>query len=98
MIRVIYRWKVSPENREQFTNAWRQTTNLIHQMVDGANGSILMTSLNNKSEMITMAKWSSLEEWKQFWGNANPKELYKLNQLAERLSVEVFEEVEDQTK
>ncbi len=98
MIRVFYRWEVKPENFKTFKDVWRTTTINIHNMVDGAHGSVLMVDAEHRSTVITMAKWDSIDVWKEFWGNSNPQEMYKMNQLAKRVSVEVFEEIEDQTQ
>lgn len=97
MIRVMYRWRVSPEKFEEFQNLWRTTTCNIHKTVPGALGSFMMRSHTDPSEVITIAKWENLESWKRFYGDENPKQMQAMRSLGERLSVEVFEEIEDHT-
>ncbi|MCB1779725.1 MAG: antibiotic biosynthesis monooxygenase [Nitrosomonas ureae] len=98
MIRVIYRWHVEPGNFEEFKRIWANTTNRIHESVTGALGSFILKSFENENEVITIAKWGSLESWKDFFGNENPKEMEAMRKLGKRISVEAFEEVEDRTR
>lgn len=56
-----------------------------------------MRSHTDPSEVITIAKWENLESWKRFYGDENPKQMQAMRSLGERLSVEVFEEIEDHT-
>jgi len=98
MVRVVYRWRVPPENFETFAETWRETTNSIHASVEGAQGSFLLRSFEDETEVITIAKWDSHQAWKQFWGNQNPREMRGMSALGERMAVEVFEEIEDHTR
>ncbi len=98
MIRVVYRWRVEPGKFEAFRDTWRHTTNRVHSTVNGALGSFMLRSYSDESEVITIAKWDSLEAWKAFWGDDNPHQMEGLRALGERVSVEAFEEVEDQTR
>ncbi|MEM7358952.1 MAG: antibiotic biosynthesis monooxygenase [Pseudomonadota bacterium] len=98
MVRVVYRWLVAPENFEEFQNSWRSTTNKIHKTVPGAQGSFLLKSCEDSSQVVTIAKWDCLQSWKDFWGDKNPKQMKGMTLLAERVSVEVFEEIDDQSR
>ncbi len=98
MIRVVYRWHVAPQDFEAFKDTWRLTTNRIHETVTGARGSFLLRSFDDESEVITIAKWDSLDSWKDFWGNENPTAMHAMRELGKRLSVEAFEEIEDPTR
>lgn len=98
MIRVVYRWHVTPENFEEFKKIWSITTNRIHESVTGALGSFMLRSFKDEAEVITIAKWDSLESWKNFWGNENPKEMEAMRKLGNRISAESFEEIEDFTR
>ena len=98
MIRVIYRWYVSSENFERFKKIWSETTNRIHETVTGAQGSFLLRSFENETEVLTVARWDSLESWKSFWGDENPKEMEAMRKLGKRISAEVFEEIEEHTR
>ena len=98
MIRVVYRWHVAPENFEEFRKIWSSTTDRIHESVTGALGSFMLRSTENGTEVITIAKWDSVESWKNFWGNENPQEMEAMRRLGKRISAEAFEEVEDRTR
>ena len=98
MVRVIYKWKVVPENFEAFQKTWTATTNRIHETVKGAQGSFLLRATENKSEVLTIAKWDSLEDWKSFFANQNPESMQAMRNLGDRIAVEAYEEIEDHTK
>lgn len=98
MIRVVYRWQVQPENFDTFQAIWRKTTNNIHLSVSGAQGSFMLRSVENDTEVLTIAKWTSMEAWQSFWGNKNPQEMQSMMSLAKRIMVEAYEEIEDQSK
>jgi len=98
MIRVIYRWRVEPENFQKFKEAWSVATNHIHETVPGALGSFMLRSRESDCEVLTVAKWDSVASWKNFWGNAKPVEMEEMRKLGERTSVEAFDEIEDYTR
>ena len=97
MIRIIYHWKVPPENLEQFVATWKQTTNKIHREVKGARGSFMLKGKADPTDIKTIARWDALEDWKAFWQESKPGQMQQMHQLGERVSVEVFEEVDDFT-
>ncbi len=99
MARVIYRWQVASSNFEAFRDAWRRATNRIHESVAGAKGSFMLRSAEDSGEVLTIAKWDSIDEWKEFWGNNdNPEAMEEMRRLAKRISVEAFEDIEDHTR
>lgn len=98
MVRVVYRWEVAPENFDAFKEIWSVTTNRIHQSVSGAQGSFLLRSTENDKDVLTIAKWDSLQDWKTFWGSQNPEEMKAMRKLGTRISAEAFDEIEDHTK
>ncbi len=98
MIRVVYHWQVKPENIEEFQQVWRVTTNHIHASVTGALGSFMLKAIESESTIVTVANWRSLQAWQDFWGNNNPSEMAAMRALGERISVEVYEELEDHTR
>ncbi len=98
MARVVYRWRVAPNDFEAFRDAWRATTNRIHETVPGARGSFMLRSSDDEALVVTVAKWDSLAAWEDFWGASNPPEMEVMRRLGERVSVESFEEIEDHTR
>ncbi len=97
MIRVIYRWKVNPEDETKFRAAWVKTTTGIRERTPGARGSMLLQNQQEPTEFITMARWDRLEDWQAFWGETSSADMEVMHALAERVSVEAFEEIEDHT-
>ncbi|SNZ00032.1 antibiotic biosynthesis monooxygenase family protein [Flagellimonas pacifica] len=98
MIRIIYSWKVAPEKRELFIQTWKKTTNSIHETVKGARGSFMLQSETDASDIKTIAKWDSLADWEKFWQDNKPSQMQSMHDIGERISVEIFREVDDFTK
>ena len=98
MVRVVYRWRVAPENFEEFKQVWRTATNKIHESTAGARGSFMLQSFENGSEVITVARWDSLTSWQNFWGNEKPEEMAAMRQLGQCISADAYEEIEDYTR
>ncbi|WP_245726058.1 antibiotic biosynthesis monooxygenase family protein [Marinobacter mobilis] len=71
MIRVVYRWKVQEARFAEFQTVWSRTTNTIHETVPGALGSFMLRSPDDKTEVMTVAKWESMAHWTAFWGAEN---------------------------
>ena len=97
MIRVIYRWRVQKSKAEKFRAAWAKATTEIRDSTVGARGSVLLQSHQDPTEFITIARWDKLEDWKAFWTDSSRTEMQDMHAIAERLSTDVFEEVEDHT-
>ena len=98
MIRIIYSWKVEPKNQELFIETWKRTTNKIHEEVKGARGSFMLQNDNDSREIKTIARWDSLNDWKKFWHESKHIQMGSMHDLGERVSVEVFREIDDFTK
>ena len=98
MIRIIYSWKVELDQLESFIETWKRTTNKIHEEVHGARGSFMLQSDSNPREIKTISRWDSLEDWKNFWEDSNPTQMQSMRDLGERISVQIFKEVDDFTK
>lgn len=98
MVRVIYRWQVTPEKFDLFQQTWRRTTNHIHQTVPGALGSFMLRACEDESEILTVAKWDCLASWQAFWGASNPEEMQGLRRIGKRISVDAYDEIEDHTR
>jgi len=98
MIRIIYSWKVAPEKLALFIETWKKTTNRIHEEVEGAKGSFMLQNEKDSTEIKTIAKWDSLDDWKKFWTDNKPRQMQLMHDLGERVSVEIFREVDDFTK
>ncbi|AEF56149.1 hypothetical protein [Marinomonas posidonica] len=42
MIRVIYEWRVAPENVHAFNESWKQTSATVREVYKGDHGSCLL--------------------------------------------------------
>ena len=90
MIRIIYHWKVDPENLEDFINIWKVTTNKIHEEVKGARGSSMIKNADDGTDIKTVARWDSLDDWKQFWKDSKPSQMSSMHELGKRGKVEFY--------
>lgn len=97
-MRVIYRWRVQPENFDAFKQAWQETTNYIHSTVSGAQGSFMLRDSEDEVIVLTVAKRDDFAAWQNFFQGENPPQMQKMRTLGERLSVKAYEEVDDYTK
>ncbi|WP_320034421.1 antibiotic biosynthesis monooxygenase [Halarcobacter sp.] len=97
MIRVIYKWRVEKEDFDAFKEAWSIATNKIHETTKGARGSFMIKSFEDETLISTVARWDNLEQWKAFWTIKPPKEMEKMRKIAEFISSEAYEEIEDYT-
>lgn len=98
MIRIIYSWKVEPEKIDLFIETWKTTTNTIHKEVKGARGSFMIQNDEDPGDIRTIARWDSLDDWKSFWQESKPSQMRSMHDLGERVSVEIFREIDDFTK
>jgi len=97
VIRVVYEWRVTPENIPAFRQAWRQATTKIHESVPGARGSFLIQDVNEPGHILTVARWQSLQDWQTFWKAENPPQMLRMRDLGQRLSATAYEEFADLT-
>lgn len=98
MIRIIYSWKVESQHREAFIETWKRTTNSIHKEVEGALGSFMIQDKEDEGAIKTVARWKSLEDWQRFWKDSKPSQMRSMHDLGTRISVEVFQEIDDFTR
>ena len=66
--------------------------------MNGARGSFMLRGVEDSSEIKTIARWESLDDWKNFYRGENPSQMLSMRDLGKRTSVEIFEEVDDFTK
>ncbi len=97
MIRVVYRWRVQKSDESNFRTAWAKATTSIRESTLGARGSVLLQSQQDPTEFVTIARWDKLKDWQTFWKDSTRTEMQRMHSLAERLSVDVYEEIEDHT-
>lgn len=98
MIRIVYSWRVEPEKLELFTETWKRTTHKIHEEVKGARGSFMVQNEKDIREIKTIARWDALDDWKKFWHDHNHSQMGSMHDLGERISVEIFREIDDFTR
>lgn len=67
MFSVVYEFKVSQQNEEEFKKIWHQLT-LIIKETRGGLGSRLHKDINREGVWIAYAQWAD----KETWGNNSP--------------------------
>lgn len=57
----------------------------------------MLRSFNDETDVVTIAKWDSKENWEAFWKNENPSEMLEMRKIGKRISVTVYDEIDDLT-
>ena len=97
MIRAIYRWQVQPGHADAFIDAWTRGTRAIRGQIKGAQGSVLLRSLQQPAEFIAIAQWDSLADWQAFSNAALPDDEAQqcLGAISTLVSTEICDEIQD---
>ncbi|MCP5007021.1 MAG: antibiotic biosynthesis monooxygenase [Planctomycetes bacterium] len=94
---MIYRWRVQKVDEEKFKAAWAKATTKIREFTVGARGSVLLQSHQDPTEFVTIARWDKIENSQNFWKDSSRTEMQDMHTIAERLSADAFDEIEDYT-
>ena len=98
MIRIIYRWRVDPENLSRFESVWRNMTRSIHADVAGALGSFCLQELEDPTTVLTVALWESEAQWRAFMGDSDKApRMSPLHEIAEQLTATPYKQLGDET-
>lgn len=97
MIQVIYRWEVPIARQAEFVSAWERTTVRIRESVPGARGSLLLVSVDDPTEILTVARWDKLEQWQAFVEGAMLDSMKIMHDLATRVSSRAYRQTGDFT-
>ncbi len=90
MIQVIYTWEVAVENQAAFLSAWEKTTVAIREATPGARGSFCIVSVDKPTEILTVAKWDTLDEWKAFVKEARLTSMKEMHGLGRQVSSKAY--------
>ena len=90
MIQVIYRWRVPEDRQKAFLAAWEKTTCAIREATEGAMGSFCVVGVEEPTEVLTIAKWQSLEQWQRFVEDAKLTSMKEMHDLGERVSAKAY--------
>ena len=85
------------ENRDAFIAAWAATTQEIRATTKGARGSFCVVGVDDPTEIITMARWEELDQWREFVKTAKSATMAEMHRLATSLSHAAYEQVGDFT-
>ena len=90
MIQVIYRWEVPLDNQQAFIEAWERTTLAIRATVPGARGSLCIVSADRPTEILTIARWDELDQWREFINGAHLTRMKEMHELGQQISREAY--------
>jgi hypothetical protein len=68
VIRVIYRWRIDPDRRDDFVTWWHEGTLRIRSTRQGAMGSTLLLP-EDDSYLVAIARWKTREDLEAFWAD-----------------------------
>ena len=97
MHQIIYRWQVEQNNQAACLAAWEKATKSIRETTEGARGSICIVSVDRPTEIITMAKWDELDQWRQFVKTANSGAMREMHALGKKVSHDAYDQYGDFT-
>ncbi len=97
MIQIIYRWEVEQKSQAAFLQAWEKTTQRIRETTEGARGSVCIINVDRPTEIITMAKWDELDQWREFVKTSKSADMRKMHVLGTQVSQEAYEQFGDFT-
>ncbi len=91
MIQVVYSWKVPLERQSAFLQAWEKTTLAIRESTEGARGSFCVVSVDEPTDILTVAKWDELSQWQAFIQDAKLTSMHEMHDLGERVSAKAYQ-------
>lgn len=96
-VRVFNRWKVKPNEEDNFVKAWTEVTKEMLAEGKGFRGSILLRNRQEQSEFLAIERWNSSEERNAFLklGPSVSQAAKVMNEKGTRLSTQDFTEVYD---
>ena len=98
MIQIIYKWVVPVENQVDFLAAWEKTTVAIRKTTVGARGSFCIVSVDNPTEILTVAKWDEVEQWHEFIKGAKLTSMRDMRNLGRQISSKAYVQKGDFTE
>ena len=90
MVQIIYQWEVPIQNQAAFLAAWEKTTVTIRETTLGARGSICVVSTESPTEILTIAKWDELEQWREFMKGENLTSMKEMHDLGSKVSSKAY--------
>jgi heme-degrading monooxygenase HmoA len=97
VIQIIYRWQVPAENKDTFIAAWAAITQEIRATTKGARGSFCIVGVDDPTEIVTIARWDQLDQWREFVKSSKSEAMAEMHRLAKPVSHAAYEQVGDFT-
>jgi heme-degrading monooxygenase HmoA len=97
VIQVIYRWRVPVENKDAFLTAWAATTRVIRETTQDARGSFCIVGIDDPTEIVIIARWDGLDQWRAFVPTAVSATMKDMQRLGTLLSHAAYEQAGDLT-
>ena len=91
MIRVMYRWDVTPGKEARFIQLWEEGTRKIQANCRGALGSFLVRSTTNAQHFFGIGGWQDKQAWDE--GQEKMQTLGLRGPLPD--IIDIFEEVSE---
>src|SRR5262249_16767663 len=79
-------------NRDAFIAAWAATTQEIRATTKDARGRFWIVGVDDPTEIITIARWEELDQWREFVKTAKSATMAEMHRLATSLSHAAYEQ------
>jgi quinol monooxygenase YgiN len=63
MIRIMFRWDITPGKEARFVQLWEEGSRRVQAECSGSLGSILLRSTTNPRYFYAVAEWASRQAW-----------------------------------
>jgi len=72
VIQIIFRHEVEPGTEVAFIAAWENAKSKMLDRVVGFVEASIFQNANDATEFVCITRWTSVEDWKNYWGQGVP--------------------------
>jgi len=72
VIQIVFRHKIAAGTEAAFVAAWESCKARMLGRVHGFLEASLFRNESDATEVVSMTRWASLDDWKNYWGKGIP--------------------------
>jgi hypothetical protein len=73
VIQIVFRHKVARGTEDAFVSSWEQLKTRLLSRPRGPLEAAIYRNVSDPSELITITRWESIDDWKHYWGGGVPE-------------------------